>query len=56
MLYGRIAKIDGLWQWSAAPDKECAIRQMRSPSRWDLVFFLYDKIKEYNENGIKKSF
>lgn len=48
LLYGHIAKVDGLWQWSAAPDKECIIRQMRSLSRWDLIEFIFYSIREYN--------
>ena len=51
LLYGHIAKIDGLWQWSAAPDKECIIRMMRSPSKWDLIEYLHDVIREYNKQN-----
>lgn len=51
-LYGHISKVDNLWQWSAAPDRECVIRTMRSPSRWDLIEFIYDQIKD--SKGVNK--
>jgi len=51
---GKLIRSGDEWIWTAAPDKECIIRTMCSPSRWDLVEFLYDKIREYNAGLYKK--
>jgi hypothetical protein len=53
LLHGRIAKVDGEWLWTAAPDKECLIRTMKHKSRWTIIEYIYDIIRD--ENGIKKS-
>jgi len=47
LLYGKIVKKEDTWTWTAAPDKACAIREISSKSRWDIVEYVYDAIKSY---------
>ncbi len=46
LLYGKIAKVDGEWTWTAAPDKECLIRTMKHKSRWAIIDMIYYTIRD----------
>jgi hypothetical protein len=46
LLYGKIAKVDGEWLWTAAPDKECLIRTMKHKSKWTIIEYIFDILKD----------
>ena len=43
--YGRISKADNEWLWTAAPDNECLIRTMKHKSRWTIVEYIFDILR-----------
>jgi hypothetical protein len=46
LLYGKIVKVDGEWTWIAAPDKECLIRTMKHKSRWTIIEYIFDILRD----------
>lgn len=48
LLYGKISKVDGEWVWTAAPDRNCVIREMQSKSKWQIVETIYYNLKEWS--------
>lgn len=46
LLRGKLIRSGDEWIWTAAPDKECLIRTMQHKSRWIIIEFIYDTLKD----------
>ena len=45
-LRGNLIRQGDEWVWIAAPDCQCAIREVKDKSRWVVVDWTFDMLKE----------
>jgi len=43
---GKLIRSGDEWIWTAAPDKECLIRTMKHKSRWTIIEYIFDILRD----------
>lgn len=45
LLRGNLRREGNEWIWTAAPDTDCEVRELKGESRWLVVEVVYDMLK-----------
>jgi hypothetical protein len=43
---GKLIKSGDEWIWTAAPDVKCYIRELREKSKWTIIEYIYDILRD----------